>query len=173
MKQKAKMADNENIDDKEEQKEEEERPASAGSKGSSGSKKSLGDAVSKLTVKALKEFRLSDPSDADTTVTGAESELVPTANFNIDLPSLELPEGGIGQTILADNADFNTALDDVGEDDVGVEEDVGQDGEQDLSEDESEGESEMVVLDPDHVRCFLLLKYHYCLHVQHLLSLLL
>lgn len=148
------MADNENIDTKEEPKEGEERPTSAGSKGSAGSKKSLGDAVSKLTVKALKEFRLSDPSDAETNVTGAESEgLVPTANFNIDIPSLDLPEGGIGPTLFAENADFNTALDDAEDGDAGVEDEFGQhDGDENLSEDESEGESEMVVLDPDHVR---------------------
>lgn len=157
------MADNENIDGKEEPKEEGERPASGGSKDSAGSKKSLGDAVSKLTAKALKEFRLSDPSDADTTVTGAESEgIVPTANFNIDIPSLDLPEGGLGQTLLADNADFNTGLDDAEEGYVGEEEYIGEDGDEDLSEDESEGESEMVVLDPDHVRCSLLfLKSYY------------
>lgn len=149
------MADNENGEQKEAQKQDEQRPASAGSKESGGSKRSMGDAVSKLTVKALKDFRLSDPSDADgdTTVTGGESEgLVPTANFNVDLPSLGFPEAG--QTLLSDNVDFGAGIADTDDGEAGEEE--GEAGlEDNLSDDDSEGESEMVVLDPDHVSTLL------------------
>lgn len=150
------MADNERGDQKDEEKQDQQRPTSAGSKESGGSKKSIGDAVSKLTVKALKDFRLSDPSDADTTVTGGESE-VPTANFNVDLPSLGFPEGG--QTLLSDNVDFGAGIADTDDGDVGEEE--GEEGghEDQLSDDDSEGESEMVVLDPDHVSLSLYI-YH-------------
>lgn len=148
------MADNENGDQKDEQKKDEQRPTSAGSKESGDSKKSLGDAVSKLTVKALKDFRLSDPSDVDgeTTVTGGESEgLVPSASFNVDLPSLGLPEGG--HTLLSDNLDFGAGIADTDDGDVGEEEEeAGYD--ENMSEDDSEGESEMVVLDPDHVSTY-------------------
>ncbi|KAK3733202.1 hypothetical protein QZH41_019682 [Actinostola sp. cb2023] len=141
------MADNENGEKKEEPNGDEQKPTSAGSKESGVSKKSIGDAVSKMTVRALKEFRLSDPSDGDTSVV-TESE-VPTANFNIDLPSLGFPEGGIGQTLLSDNVDFGAGIADTEDGDDGDEND--QAGVDDnMSEDESEGESEMVVLDPDH-----------------------
>ncbi|XP_032234443.2 coiled-coil domain-containing protein 40 [Nematostella vectensis] len=134
-------------------KTEADRPASAGSKGSAVSKKSIGDAVSKLTVKALKDFRLSDPSDVDTTVTGAESEFIPGANLNIDLPSLGMPEGTVGQTLLSDQGGgISGGV--YGDDDDDGEEvyDDGQGGvdDDDISDEESDGESEMVVLDPDH-----------------------
>ena len=127
-----------------------ERPQSGRSKGSAESRKSIQDAVSKLTVKALKEFRLSDPSDVDTVVTGAESEgLVPTATLTQEIPTFD-PRGVPGaQTLLSEGI----SGDDTREDEIGAEIDDGGDDE-DLSDEEygSEGENDMVVLDPDHVR---------------------
>lgn len=124
-----------------------ERPQSGRSKGSAESRKSIQDAVSKLTVKALKEFRLSDPSDVDT-VTGAESEgLVPTATLTQEIPTFD-PRGVPGaQTLLSEVI----SGDDTREDEIGAEIDGGDD--EDLSDEEygSEGENDMVVLDPDHV----------------------
>ena len=131
-------------------KEGEPRPTSGRSRGSADSKKSIQDAVSKLTVKALKEFRLSDPSDVDTVVTGAESEgLVPAATLTQDIPTFD-PQGVPGaQTLLSEGI----SGEDTREDEIGGDvDDVG--GEEDLSDEElsgSEGESDMVVLDPDHV----------------------
>jgi len=129
-------------------KEGEERPASGKSKGSADSRKSIQDAVSKLTVKALKEFRLSDPSDVDTVVTGVESEgLVPTATLTQDIPTFD-PQGVPGaHTLLSEGI----SGDDTGEDEIGGEVDDGG-GDEDLTDEESgsEGESDMVVLDPDH-----------------------
>ena len=127
----------------------EKRPASGRSKGSADSKKSMQDAVSKLTVKALKEFRLSEPSDVDTVVTGAESEtLVPGATLTQDIPSFD-PHGVLGaQTLLSEEISGQ----DAGEGGLGRE--IGG-GDEDLDTDEesaSEGETDMVVLDPDHVR---------------------
>ena len=142
------MADKEESLENPEQKDEGQRPTSAGSKGSGGSKKSVMDTVSKLTVKALKDFRLSEPSDdVDTTVTGAESEgLFPTTVLTQEVPTLDL-DGGVGaQTLLSEQEG-----DDFGPRDIfdeGEAADVDQD---DLTDDESEGESDMVVLDPDHV----------------------
>ena len=136
-------------------KESDQRPGSGRSKGSADSKKSIQDAVSKLTVKALKEFRLSEPSDVDTVVTGAESEgLVPTATLTQDIPTFD-PQGAPGvQTLLSEDV----SGEDTREDEIGVENDDAGDDE-DLSDEESagsEGESDMVVLDPDHVsRCCL------------------
>ena len=128
-----------------------ERPQSGRSKGSAESRKSIQDAVSKLTVKALKEFRLSDPSDVDTVVTGAdgaESEgLVPTATLTQEIPTFD-PRGVPGaQTLLSEGI----SGDDTREDEIGGEIDGGDD--EDLSDEEygSEGENDMVVLDPDHV----------------------
>lgn len=125
-----------------------ERPASGRSKGSAESRKSIQDAVSKLTVKALKEFRLSDPSDVDTVVTGAESEgLVPTATLTQDIPAFDLQGAPGAQTLLSEG--ISGSGEDAREDEI-----VGDDGdEEDLSDEESgsEGESDMVVLDPDHV----------------------
>lgn len=132
-------------------KEGEQRPASGRSKGSADSKKSIQDAVSKLTVKALKEFRLSDPSDVDTVVTGAESEgLVPTANLTQDIPTFD-PQGVPGtQTLLSENmSGEDTRADDRAaefHDDGGGDEDL-----TDEDESGSDGENDMVVLDPDHV----------------------
>lgn len=132
-------------------KEGEQRLGSGRSKGSADSKKSIQDAVSKLTVKALKEFRLSDPSDVDTVVTGAESEgLVPTATLTQDIPTFD-PQGVPGaQTLLSE--DITGSGEDARDDEI-IEGDVGEDGDEDLSDEESgsEGESDMVVLDPDHV----------------------
>ena len=125
-----------------------ERPQSGRSKGSAESRKSIQDAVSKLTVKALKEFRLSDPSDVDTVVTGAESEgLVPNATLTQEIPTFD-PRGVPGaQTLLSEGI----SGDDTREDEIGGEIDGGDD--EDLSDEEygSEGENDMVVLDPDHV----------------------
>jgi len=125
-----------------------ERPQSGRSKGSAESKKSIQDAVSKLTVKALKEFRLSDPSDVDTVVTGGESEgLVPTATLTQEIPTFD-PRGVPGaQTLLSEGI----SGDDTREDEIAAEIDGGDD--EDLSDEEygSEGENDMVVLDPDHV----------------------
>ena len=125
-----------------------ERPQSGRSKGSAESRKSIQDAVSKLTVKALKEFRLSDPSDVDTVVTGAESEgLVPTATLTQEIPTFD-PRGVPGaQTLLSEGI----SGDDTREDEIAAEIDDGDD--EDLSDEEygSEGENDMVVLDPDHV----------------------
>ena len=133
-------------------KEGEQRPTSGRSKGSADSKKSIQDAVSKLTVKALKEFRLSDPSDVDTVVTGAESEgLVLTATLTQDNPTFD-PRGAPGaQTLLSERI----SGEDTREDETGAEIDDGGEDE-DLTDEEygSEGESDMVVLDPDHVRKF-------------------
>ncbi|KAM7433427.1 Coiled-coil domain-containing protein 40 [Porites harrisoni] len=124
-----------------------ERPQSGRSKGSAESRKSIQDAVSKLTVKALKEFRLSDPSDVDTVVTGAESEgLVPTATLTQEIPTFD-PRGVPGaQTLLSEGI----SGDDTREDEIAAEIDDGDDEE--LSDEEygSEGENDMVVLDPDH-----------------------
>ena len=129
-------------------KEREERPTSGRSRGSAESKKSIHDAVSKMTVKALKEFRLSEPSEVDTVVTGGESEgLVPGATFTQEIPSFD-PQGVPGaQTLLSEDISGQ----DTREDDLRG--DVGGDDE-DLSDEESgsEGETDMVVLDPDHVR---------------------
>ena len=130
-----------------EEKDGEQRSASGRSKGSAESRKSIQDAVSKLTVKALKEFRLSDPSDVDTVVTGAESEgLVLTATLTQDIPAFD-PQGAPGaQTLLSEG--ISGSGEDAREDEIG-----GDDGDEDLSDEESgsEGESDMVVLDPDHV----------------------
>lgn len=123
------------------------RPASGGSKGSKGSEKTLGDAVSKLTVKALKEFRLSDPSDVDTTATGGES--VPGINMTQEVPNIDLGPPPV-PTFLSSEQEIGDELDE------GVdEENILLDGED--SDEESDGESEMVVLDPDHVRFVLLI----------------
>lgn len=132
-------------------KEGEQRPASGRSKGSADSKKSIQDAVSKLTVKALKEFRLSDPSDVDTVVTGAESEgLVPTANLTQDIPTFD-PQGVPGrQTLLSENMSGEDTRADDGADEF--HDDGG--GDEDLTDEDesgSDGENDMVVLDPDHV----------------------
>lgn len=131
-------------------KEGEQRPVSGRSKGSADSKKSIQDAVSKLTVNALKEFRLSDPSDIDTVITGAESEgLVPTATLTQDIPTFD-PQGAPGaQTLLSEG--ISESGEDAREDEIGGDE--GEDGDEDLSDEESgsDGESDMVVLDPDHV----------------------
>ncbi|KAJ7340194.1 Coiled-coil domain-containing protein 40 [Desmophyllum pertusum] len=130
-------------------KEGEQRPVSGRSKGSADSKKSIQDAVSKLTVNALKEFRLSDPSDVDTVITGAESEgLVPTATLTQDIPTFD-PQGAPGaQTLLSEG--ISESGEDAREDEIGGDE--GEDGDEDLSDEESgsDGESDMVVLDPDH-----------------------
>lgn len=146
------MADRENGVGDSEQKDDAQRPVSAGSKASGDSKKSIVDTVSKLTVKALKEFRLSDPSDVDTTITGAESEgLVPTANLTQDVPTLDL-HGGPGATILSEQE----GITDFGEHDAADEFGVEEDGDDITDDEESDGESEMVVLDPDHVSyCYL------------------
>lgn len=133
-----------------EAKDGEQRPGSGRSKGSADSRKSIQDAVSKLTVKALKEFRLSDPSDVDTIVTGAESEgLVPTATLTQDIPAFD-PQGAPGaQTLLSEG--ISGSGEDAREDEI--EGDDGEDRDEDLSDEESgsDGESDMVVLDPDHV----------------------
>lgn len=125
-----------------------ERPQSERSKDSAESRKSIQDAVSKLTVKALKEFRLSDPSDVDTVVTGGESEgLFPTATLTQEIPTFD-PRGVPGaQTLLSEGI----SGDDTREDEIAAEIDDGDD--EDLSDEEygSEGENDMVVLDPDHV----------------------
>ncbi|CAH3039798.1 unnamed protein product [Pocillopora meandrina] len=128
----------------------ERRPVSGRSKGSADSKKSIQDAVSKLTVNALKEFRLSDPSDVDTVVTGAESEgLVPTATLTQDIPTFD-PRGALGaQTLLSE--DITGSGEEARDDEI--EGDIGEDGDEGLSDEEesgSDGESDMVVLDPDH-----------------------
>ena len=138
----------------------EQRPVSGRSKGSADSKKSIQDAVSKLTVKALKDFRLSDPSDVDTVVTGAESEgLVPTATLTQDIPTFD-PRGVPGaQTLLSE--EITGSGEEAREDEI--EADIGEDGDGDLSDEEesgSDGESDMVVLDPDHVS-------KHCLHYQY------
>lgn len=135
-----------------EAKDGEQRPRSGRSKGSADSGKSIQDAVSKLTVKALKEFRLSDPSDVDTIVTGAESEgLVPTATLLVtqDIPAFN-PQGAPGaQTLLSEG--ISGSGEDAIEDEIGG--DDGEDRDEDLIDEESgsDGESDMVVLDPDHV----------------------
>lgn len=136
----------------------ERRPVSGRSKGSADSKKSIQDAVSKLTVNALKEFRLSDPSDVDTVVTGAESEgLVPTATLTQDIPTFD-PRGALGaQTLLSE--DITGSGEEARDDEI--EGDIGEDGDEGLSDEEesgSDGESDMVVLDPDHVSQYCLLK---------------
>ena len=134
-----------------EAKDGEQRPGSGRSKGSADSRKSIQDAVSKLTVKALKEFRLSDPSDVDTIVTGAESEgLVLTATLTQDIPAFD-PRGAPGaQTLLSEG--ISGSGEGAREDEIRG--DDGEDRDEDLSDEEesgSDGESDMVVLDPDHV----------------------
>ena len=128
----------------------EERPGSGKSKGSADSRKSIQDAVSKLTVKALKEFRLSDPSDVDTIVTAAESEgLLPTATLTQDISAFDL-QGALGaQTLLSEG--INGSGEDARDAEIGGDDD--EDRDEDLSDEESgsDGESDMVVLDPDHV----------------------
>ena len=130
------------------------RPVSGGSKESKGSDRTIGDAVSKLTVKALKEFRLSDPSDVDTTVTGGES--IPGINMAQDVTNIDLAAPP-GQTLLSsEQDDLGEMGDDI--DDAGDDEDDLLEGGSGESDEESDGESEMVVLDPDHVRIAFLLK---------------
>ena len=132
-------------------KDDEERPVS---RGSGESKKSIQDAVSKLTVRALKEFRLSDPSDGDTVITGMESDgLVPTANLTQEIPAF-YPQGASGvQTLLSNQGGISGTGDYSGE--GGADEGIGADdgGDDNLSDEESasDGESDLVVLDPDHV----------------------
>ncbi|XP_015752851.1 PREDICTED: coiled-coil domain-containing protein 40-like [Acropora digitifera] len=130
----------------EEGKKREERLASGKSRGSAESKKSVHDAVSKMTVKALKEFRLSEPSEVDTVVTGGESEgLLPGETFTQEIPAFD-PQGVPGaQTLLSEDITGQDGREDDLRGDVGGEE-------EDLSDEESgsEGETDMVVLDPDH-----------------------
>jgi len=132
----------------EEGKKREERLTSGKSRGSAESKKSVHDAVSKMTVKALKEFRLSEPSEVDTVVTGGESEgLLPGETFTQEIPAFD-PQGVPGaQTLLSEDITGQDGREDDLRGDVGGEE-------EDLSDEESgsEGETDMVVLDPDHVR---------------------
>ena len=121
------------------------RPASGTSKTSKSSEMTIGDTVSKLTVKALKEFRLSDQSDADT-ATGDQS--LPEIDLLQDVTNIDLtvpPE----QTSVSSEQDHRPEagvdLDEANEENILL-------GDQEESDEETDGESEMVVLDPDHVR---------------------
>lgn len=126
------------------------RPVSGHSGGSTGSKKSMSDAVSQLTAKALREFRL-DNEGTNVSESGAGDMVTPNSNLVRD--SEEPNEGPEGETLLEDddNYDIEDENELPDENDLEFDENVDIINDDISGGDDSDGDNDLVVLDPDHV----------------------
>lgn len=119
------------------------RPVSGKSGGSTVSKKSMTDAVSQLTAKALREFRLDDEG----------TDLVEALADANEGPESETLLGDEEEDELEDDnglEDKNEVEFDENEVEFDENVDVINDGEF-SDEDDYDGDNDLVVLDPDHV----------------------
>ena len=149
------MADKREAEDEEFPKDDEEspptdkieRPISGKSGRSTESKKSIPGAVTQLTAKALREFRLSDDgrvSESEGGAVGATEDLGGPAE---------------GQTLIEQGEEYEVEQSEDDEKvefienrDIEEEEEVDDELESSGEEEDSDGENDLVVLDPDHVR---------------------
>lgn len=124
-----------------------DRPVSGKSGGSLKSKKSIPAAVSHLTTKALREFRLSDEG---TVSDFGEGTTLNSAAVGVSMDENEPTEG---QTLPEHSEEYEVGEDE-DEEEVDFGTNVDAENDEDLagSDEDSDGENDLVVLDPDHVR---------------------
>lgn len=148
------MADKREAEDEEFPKDDEEspptdkieRPISGKSARSTESKKSIPGAVTQLTAKALREFRLSDDGGVSESEGGAVGA---TEDHGGPAEGQTLIEQG--EEYEAEQSEDDEEVEFVENRDI-EEEEVDDELQSSGEEEDSDGENDLVVLDPDHVR---------------------